>query len=219
MWWKPIAVSIGICATLLSGYRSRSEPVEPNGSVNANVVVIGIGAEDGAGSDVLMLVDEAPNDRKPDGEVDRVFRLQTESAAMSQLGLQFTDVEVAWTRSKVDVMTGGAGVLTLTLTGEGTSGMGRQLHGFGLGHSTQWGVSLPPGNLTAIDYRNLRTTFLSLLEECDCRSGGGGATSCSVGGCEAPPTSCSVSCGGGSDPCCGCGALSGRACCGCVGAT
>ncbi len=210
--------AVGLLTTLSSGLTSNRPAPAPEGDVRGNVVVLSVDLDGGRETSVLLLVDERNGDRRPDGKVDRVFRLQTKGGSVNPVALMVDDVEVSWTRERATAVTGNELRVLLSPNSAELNGPGARtaVQGFGLAHSTGWDLALPK-QITPSALIVLRARIAKIFGNCDgtheCTGGGQGATQCSYtcGG-----EQCSVTCGTGSYACCFCG-NAGKPCCKCVG--
>ena len=209
--------AVGLLTTLSSGSTSNRPLAAPEGAVTGNAVVLSVDLDGGRETSVLLLVDERNGNRKPDGKVDRVFRLQAKGGRVDPIALRLDEVEVSWTRGLATAVTGNAVRITLTsqsaeLNGPGA---GTSVHGFGLAHSTQWDLALPE-QITPSALIKLRARIAKIFGNCEgaheCNGGGPGSSQC---GYTCGGESCSVTCSGTNYACCYCG-NEGKPCCKCV---
>jgi hypothetical protein len=151
-----------------------------------------------------VLLDERSANGRLDGRVDRVFRLQAKYGTIDPVNVRPSEATVTWDRTAVAI---DLGEQAITLAAKPTDRALRSdviLHGFGLAHFGDWGISLP-ATLDDRGFESLRARLFSrLLRNCSnftCYAGGPGSTGCSYscGGQQ-----CSVTCSAPKFACCGC---------------
>ena len=211
-----VAMVAGIGVTLGARAAEQVIPIERQGEVNGNAVVLSITGPSGA-TDVVLLVDEDGPGQAMDGRVDRGFLLQGAQGLRGDLVVDVTYVRVIWDERAVGVWQAGGELLKLRVTNDLFEDE-TQIAGFGLSHSTAWDVNIPiKGESTPELLAGLRTDVAAVLGVCDepfdCRGGGDDTASCgySCGG-----ERCEVNCRISSQACCGCGS-DGKPCCRCRG--
>ena len=170
------------------------------GSAQGDVVLISAPTENGAGTDYVLFLDEMDESGIPDGQADRVFRLQTKVRSSDRFdSRRLSGVRVDWRYGEVRVKSASESEeLTLAL-GEQVGNPGREaVLGYGLSN-TRWRVTLPK-EPTLTWYSTLPFPVASLGGRCD--NGGPDATACGV---DCGDRGCSVACDNGKKACCSCG--------------
>jgi hypothetical protein len=222
---RNILLCVGLTSTALGAYTPAPTVATAEGSAVGNVVVLTAELTACGESDIYLLLDERRPDFGPDGQTDRVFTLQAKAGTVDPIWFSDQDVTVNWTPNEVTVLRDGEPLVTLAHTSStlGSPNAALFARGPGLGHTTASRVAFPaePGldnnwNRSRLASRLLPGISCDDGPDCGCDGGGNGATSCSISGCLASPTSCSKNCeGAGGSACCWCNDGPLYACCRC----
>ena len=210
---------------LTSAAPNSTPPPDAAGSVAGHAAIVTLPVDGEAGTNVVLLLDESQDQREPDGWVDQIFTLRTDTNGGDDDNVRLDDIVIDWSRARetVTVRRNSKSIISLTLRQDGNipvavvPGAKGVRYGYEVRHHDGLGLRLPSvdrGRLTADERLALTDVLRNAILSDDCIGGGPGASSCSIS-CKGTHEDCSVNCQAGYYACCDHSVLFGTSC-GCV---